>query len=167
MQGKSYAQVATRIKEFREMCPNGLIETSPTFLADGRVAFKTRILKDKANPNSGESTGNSLGALKDAKAFEKLETISVGRALANLGFMASGDVASFEEMEDFMSEKDIRKQAVVEEIKKKVDSIVDVAELREYFKTVKGNGAEVDQYIIERSKTLKGIDKALTDVKNS
>jgi hypothetical protein len=58
-------------------------------------------LKDKANPNSGEGTGHSMGKIKDDKNFEKLETIAIGRALAILGYMASGDVASSEEMEEF------------------------------------------------------------------
>lgn len=162
LQGKAYATVPTRIKEFREMCPNGLIETEHSFTPDGSVVFKTRILKDKANPNSGEGTGHSIGHLKDPKtgaeipkAFEKLETISIGRALAILGFMASGDVASFEEMEDFMSEKETKRQVKIQEIKEAVDKIEDLDELRKFFKENKGYGVEVDAYIMDKSKLLK------------
>ncbi|MCV6900660.1 hypothetical protein OE165_26865, partial [Escherichia coli] len=57
LSGKAYATVPIRIKAFREACPNGLIETTPSIMDDGRIMFKTRILKDKANPNSGEGTG--------------------------------------------------------------------------------------------------------------
>jgi len=101
LKGKNYATVPTRIKEFRQDCPNGLIETKPETQTDGSIIFSARILKDKANPNSGEGTGHSMGKIKDDKNFEKLETIAIGRALAILGYMASGDVASSEEMEEF------------------------------------------------------------------
>ena len=103
LQGKEYAQVSERLKEFRENCPNALIETTPTIMPDGQVMFKTRILKDKADANSAEATGHAIGDNKGAKAFEKLETISVGRALALLGYMASGEIASSDEMEEFLS----------------------------------------------------------------
>lgn len=105
LKGKAYATVPTRIKEFRQDCPNGLIETKPQMQSDGSVIFSTRILKDKSNPSSGEATGHSIGKITGDKAFEKLETISIGRALAILGYMASGEIASSEEMEEFLSQK--------------------------------------------------------------
>jgi len=39
---------------------------------------------------------------KSNKDFEKQETIAVGRALAFAGFLSDGEVASYEEMEDFI-----------------------------------------------------------------
>lgn len=101
LKGKEYAQVSERIKQFREDCPNGLIGTKPEIQPDGQIIFSARILKDKSDPNSAEGTGHSLGNAKMDKAFEKLETIAVGRALAMLGYMASGEIASSEEMELF------------------------------------------------------------------
>ncbi len=81
LKGKAYAQVADRIKEFRQDCPNGLID--PTYkLEDGQIVFSTRIMKDKAKPESAEATGHAMGKTEGAKACENLETISVGRALA-------------------------------------------------------------------------------------
>ena len=117
LQGKDYAKVAERIKAFREDCPNGLIETTPT-LEDKTVMFKARVLKDKAREESAEATGHAVGENKGQKAFEKLESIAVGRALAMLGYMASGEIASSEEMEEY--------QEYVEE--KKINAI---AKLRE------------------------------------
>ncbi len=106
LQGKQYAQVKDRVKEFRTDNPNGLIETLPTIQPDGSILFKTRILKDKADQNSAEATGHSLGKVGGkAKDFEKLETISVGRALALLGYAADGEIASSEEMEEFQEYK--------------------------------------------------------------
>lgn len=155
LQGKAYATVPVRIKEFREVCPNGLIETIPTILPDGRTMFKARILKDKADQNSGEGTGHSVGMTKSEKDFEKLETIAVGRALAILGFMASGEIASYEEMEEFLTDKESKRQLKIQEVKDAVDKIKDLKKLREYFKEVRGFGAEVDSYIMAKAEQLK------------
>lgn len=105
LQGKDYAQVAERVRLFREACPNGLIETTPEFKKDNVVLFKTKVLKDKANLASGEATGHSIGTLKNDKSLERLETISVGRALAMLGYLASGEIASGDEMQEFLAYK--------------------------------------------------------------
>jgi hypothetical protein len=119
LQGNEYARVAERIKVFREDCPNGLIETFPT-IQDKNVMFKARVLKDKSKSDSGEATGHSIGENKGQKAFEKLETIAIGRALAILGYMASGEIASSEEMEefiDYMENKKIEAIASLRECK--------------------------------------------------
>lgn len=115
LKGKAYATVPARIKEFREANPNGLIETKPEIQADGQIIFTARILKDKSNPSSGEATGHSIGKTTGDKAFEKLETISIGRALAILGYMASGDIASSEEMEEFNLYQKEKKQRLVDD----------------------------------------------------
>ena len=105
IKGNEYAKVAERVKQFREDCPNGLIETKPEIREDGQIMFSVRILKDKSDTNSAEGTGHSLGKAVGDKAFEKLETIAVGRALAMLGYMSSGEIASSEEMEEFNAYK--------------------------------------------------------------
>lgn len=117
LSGSEYAKVPDRIKEFRENCPNGLIETKPTIQEDGQIMFYARILKDKADPNSAEGTGHALGGNKKAKDFEKLETIAVGRALAMLGYMASGEVASSEEMEEFEAYKSDKVDEAIGQLK--------------------------------------------------
>jgi len=101
LQGKQYAQVKDRMSEFRKDNPRGLIETTPTIDENGQILFKARVLKDKADTSSAEATGHAFGANKGVKAFEKLETIAVGRALALLGYGADGEIASSEEMEEF------------------------------------------------------------------
>lgn len=104
-QVKKYARVADRLMEFRTANPNALIETTPAVQPDGSIMFKARILKDKTIESSGEATGHALGENKGVKAFEKLETIAVGRALALLGYAADGEIASSEEMEEFETYK--------------------------------------------------------------
>lgn len=109
-----YAYVADRLKVFREDCPNGLIETSPTIREDGQIMFTARVLKDKNKPESAEATGHALGKAGGAKAFEKIETQAVGRALALLGYLASGEIASAEEMQDFYEYRDNQMQMAID-----------------------------------------------------
>ena len=124
IQGKNYAKVAERIKAFREDCPNGLIETSPE--VDGKqIIFKARILKDKANQQSAEATGHAIGENTGSKAFEKTESIAIGRALAILGYMASGEIASSEEMEEYYEYLENKKMDAIGELRecKTVDGL--------------------------------------------
>lgn len=120
LQGKQYATVPERLKEFRELHKRALIETSHTIHEDGSVVFNTRILTDKSDTNSAESTGSAMYTAKQmqgSKAFEKLETISVGRALALLGYLNNGQVATSEEMDEFNAYQDEKIEQAVDELK--------------------------------------------------
>jgi len=130
--GKEYAKVADRIKQFREENPNGLIETSPSITKEG-ISFKARILKDKADPNSAEATGHSMSVKTGEKEFEKLETIAVGRALALLGYMASGEIASSEEMTEFHEYKEKKLEDRIALAVKALSGAKDKAELLKVF----------------------------------
>lgn len=116
LSGNDYAKVPERLKLFREDCPNGLIETSPDIKDDGQIIFTARVLKDKSREDSAEATGHALGKIGQAKAFEKLETIAIGRALATLGYLASGEIASAEEMEDFYEYKNTKIEEAIEHL---------------------------------------------------
>lgn len=129
LQGKDYAQVKDRVKEFRTDCPNGLIETNPE-INGNQVIFKARILKDKSDPSSAEATGHAIGENKGAKAFEKLETIAVGRALALLGYASDGEIASSEEMEEFLAYQEEKKNKVIAEATSKLKKTKNLEELK-------------------------------------
>lgn len=129
LQGKDYAQVKDRLKEFRQDCPNGLIDTSFT-VADKFITFKARILKDKSKPESAEATGHAMGENKGAKAFEKLETIAVGRALALLGYAQDGDIASSEEMQEFMEYQENKKSEIIFDAQEKLNAVTTLEELK-------------------------------------
>ena len=129
LQGKEYAQVVERLKEFRETNPRGKIETTPTIQPDGQILFKAYILKDKSDENSAEATGHALGQNKGVKAFEKLETIAVGRALAMLGYASDGEIASGEEMEEFMKFQDEKKEKLINEWTGKLENTKNIEEL--------------------------------------
>lgn len=130
--GADYAQVKDRMMEFREANPRGLIETTPMIQPDGQIMFKARILKDKGDETSAEATGHALGANKGVKAFEKLETIAVGRALALLGYGSDGAIASSEEMEEFEESKTEKKLEAIDRLSKAKT----LEELKEVWNTI-------------------------------
>ena len=118
LKGNDYATVPQRLKQFRQDNPRSIVETKPEFMPDGTVVFSARIVRDKADNTSAEATGHSYGKLGESKAFEKLETIATGRALALLGYLNNGQVATTEEMEEFESYKAEQFESVMDEIKK-------------------------------------------------
>jgi hypothetical protein len=103
--GADYALVPARLKQFREDNPRAKTETEPKVEGD-LIIFKAYILKDKSDPNSADATGHSMGKNTGNKAFEKLETVALGRALAQLGYLNNGEIATTEEMEEFNSFKE-------------------------------------------------------------
>lgn len=128
-QVKKYARVADRLMEFRNANPNGLIETVPT-ITENQIMFKTRIVKDKSDVNSAEATGHALGENKGTKAFEKLESVSVGRALALLGYASDGEIASSEEMEEFEEYKKQKLEELLFASQEKLEGCGSLEELK-------------------------------------
>lgn len=154
--GGDYAKVAERLKEFHKTYKNGKIETSYN-LTEAMICFKTIITPDVEKPDRF-FTGHSLGKIAGVKAFEKLETISAGRALAFLGLLADGEIASADEMEEYIeetNEKEAKRLKTIEELKKVADDITSIEELREFYAINKGMGKEFDQYITSLSAKLK------------
>lgn len=151
----NFAKVVDRLNKFREDNPRGKIETNWHMEGD-YIVFKTYILKDKADSNSAEATGHAM-AERDGteKQFEKLETISVGRALALLGYGASGEVASFEEMEEFTAFRDNK----ITEIVDAISVTKTIAELREYFMSLGSYMAE--------SRVIDAKDKRKEELSNA
>jgi hypothetical protein len=133
LQGKQYAQVKERLNEFRSKNPQGLIETTPLPQDDGSLMFKARIVVDKSNPASAEATGHSYSKaekISAEKGFEKLETIAVGRALALLGYAADGEIASSEEMEEFLEHQEKKKANTVLTWGEKLESVKTLDDLK-------------------------------------
>lgn len=130
LSGNDYAKVAERMRLFREAWPNGKSETDHTVQEDGSVVFKAWLWKDKSSLydliKSGVTDKDALRASADAdgdakgpvgvklKDFEKLQTIAVGRALALLGYLGSGEIASFEEMAEFEAYRTQQKREAVQ-----------------------------------------------------
>lgn len=92
-----YAKVATRLLTFLADNPTCSIETTATSCSTG-VMFRAVVTCER-----GTFTGHSYCTarqLDKLKQFEKQETIAVGRALAFAGYLASGEIASLEEMHE-------------------------------------------------------------------
>lgn len=131
-----YSKVTQRILEFRQANPRGDIQTVPTILEDSQVMFKATVTKDKKDESSASATGHSLGINKGVKAFEKLETIAVGRALAMLGYASDGEIASAEEMEEFeayQANKKAEFEAYIKETLGSIDETKTVDDLQDLF----------------------------------
>ena len=100
---EQYATVAERIEMFYSRFPDGRINTELVSRADGAITFKAVVYRDAddttpaatgwASEREGDSDINTVACL------ENTETSAVGRALANLGFVASSRRPSREEME--------------------------------------------------------------------
>lgn len=105
IKGKEYAEVNQRIKAFRMLYPNGIIETEMLSNENGICIFKAMV---------GYREGNELYKLSTGTAYEKedstfinktsyienCETSAVGRALGMAGFGIDTSVASAEEVQN-------------------------------------------------------------------
>lgn len=135
--GGEYAKVNARMLEFRADNPRGKIDTTPTYETfDGvrYIQFKASILKDKGDDTSAESSGHArLPDDNKQKTFEKCETIAVGRALAFLGYGADGEIASSEEMEEFLADKQEKLAEAVFECTESIGNCESVEALKTYW----------------------------------
>lgn len=114
LKGKEYVQVKERVIYFNENHPNGAIKTKIIESSGGVVTFKATIYPDIATKDRF-FTGHSFGTLKEVKAFEKLESVAVGRALALMGIGIIESIASADEMVRF-------EQKEVERVKKELSN---------------------------------------------
>ncbi len=151
-----YSKVADRVLEFRQDCMNGDIKTNIEI--KGEYIFASAIIKkDKADINSAEANGHAIAKLSGyEKEFEKLETLSVGRALAFLGYGASGEIASSEEMEEFNKFKMEKHEQLVSGVIKQMEQAKTLAELQTIFVSSK---VKNDKDVITKKDELKLILK--------
>lgn len=99
----NYVDVPTRVKEFWLKYPGGAIVTE-LLRDDDLIGFKTQVFRDAKDLTASlMATGHSEELRRGkggSKQKEKAETVSVGRALALAGFLAT-NIASREEMESW------------------------------------------------------------------
>lgn len=98
----SYAPVAERITLFYETFPRGRIITELVSRTDKDVVFRALIYRDASDAHAA-ATGWAAeregdGEINTVACLENTETSAIGRALANLGFTASRERPSAEEM---------------------------------------------------------------------
>ena len=100
VKGKNYVEVNTRVKAFRELCPEGMISTEIIEMADGVVTIKATIATEE-----GRIVSTGLAQEKESSSFinktsyiENCETSAVGRALGFLGIGIDGSMCSADEL---------------------------------------------------------------------
>ena len=99
----AYSPVADRIALFYEAYPDGRIETELVSRTERDVVFRALVfrhaddLRPAATGWAAEREGD--GDVNAVACLENTETSAIGRALANLGFTASRQRPSREEME--------------------------------------------------------------------
>lgn len=155
LKGNDYATVPVRLKEFRSKNPRSKLESIPHWHEDGSLDFETNIIVDQADENSMQGNGwahYSAKEMADSKAFEKLSTISTGRALANIGYLNNGEIATTEEMEEF-------EQYRLERYEGEIKEAADVTSLMQIFN--KMNAEEKKTFtplLAEKKKELVNAD---------
>jgi hypothetical protein len=101
--GGEYAPVADRVRLFYQQYPTGRIVTHLVRRTEAEVVFRAEVFRtygDRAPAATGwaaEREGD--GEINTVACLENTETSAVGRALANLGLVASARRPSREEME--------------------------------------------------------------------
>jgi hypothetical protein len=98
-----YATVAERIELFYSRFPEGRINTELVTREGGEITFKALVYRSAAEAHAAAtgwaSEREGDGDVNTVACLENTETSAVGRALANLGFVASPKRPSREEME--------------------------------------------------------------------
>ena len=143
--GADYAKVTERLKLFNEACSNGNIHTEAIPLGD-KMILKAVV----SNGKGKETTGSAFGKVGGQKEYEKLETIAVGRALAFHGYLADGEIASSEEMEEFEDYK-AEKIRILQQKVKKCETIED---LQKIWEENKGLGPVFGKIVTEKKNEL-------------
>jgi hypothetical protein len=104
-----YAPVADRIAAFYQRYPSGRIVTRLHSRSEREITFRALVYRSLSD-NGPAATGwaserEGDGDINTVACMENTETSAVGRALANLGFMASTKRPSREEMEKAARER--------------------------------------------------------------
>jgi hypothetical protein len=98
----TYAPVAERITLFYQTFPRGRIITELVSRTERDVVFRALVYRDVSDADAA-ATGWAAeregdGEINTVACLENTETSAIGRALANLGFTASRERPSAEEM---------------------------------------------------------------------
>ena len=102
---EDYESVEQRIRNFYADHPQGRITTDIISLDGDSVTFRASVYRELDPDPSPAATGHAHGLLTKPKAVEFIETVSIGRALANLNYAKQGARASQEEMQAFQDVK--------------------------------------------------------------
>ena len=130
-----YEPVVSRVARFRFLFPDYSMTTELIDLCEHRVIMKTIICnfdgQELASGFAGEEFSSSF--INKTSAIENCETSSWGRALANLGVNASGNIASADEINNAKLNQDTTKKNGTATKNKVKDELVLTKEARDDF----------------------------------
>lgn len=100
LKGKNYTMVIERVRAFRELVPDGCIETNILKMENGIVTMQAKVYDE-----TGKLLATGLAQEKETSSYvnktsyiENCETSAVGRALGMLGIGVDSSMASAEEL---------------------------------------------------------------------
>lgn len=112
IKGKDYAEVNQRIKAYRMLHPNGLIETQLIKDENGVCTFRAIVydenFKRLATGTAQEKEDSSF--INKTSYIENCETSAIGRALGIAGFGIDTSVASAEEVANAINNQEEQKE---------------------------------------------------------
>lgn len=154
VKGKNYVEVNQRILGFREVFPEGSIETEILSIQDGVVTMKATV---KDNTGKILSTGHaqekeSASFINKTSFIENCETSAIGRALGIIGFGATESIASAEEVLNAINNQE--KNEVKKTVKK--NQTVQSTQKEEPIKVTFSN-SYLNENLLNKAKEL-GID---------
>lgn len=155
----NYNTVNQRILAFRELYPNGSIQTEILSMEDGAVLFKATAYDDDgkviATGHAREKEGD--GFINATSFVENCETSAIGRALGIIGIGAVDALASFEEVANAITQQN--KAKADEETLDQLRKLYDQAGGKNFDKWIKDCGGLTDEnYPILKTKLLKQIN---------
>ena len=99
IKGKEYVMVKDRVTAFREICPEGSIETEVLSHTDGAIIMKATVRDGDVILSTGTAwEKESNGYINKTSYVENCETSAIGRALGFAGIGIDDSMASAEEV---------------------------------------------------------------------
>lgn len=115
VKGKAYACVAARVQAFRELFPNGRIETEILTMDAGVVTMRSTIYDEQGNIlATGHAQEKETASQVNKTSFiENCETSAVGRALGMLGIGSDEQMASAEEVANAINQQETSRDDMI------------------------------------------------------
>lgn len=156
---KQYAEVAERVKAFRKLYPEGLIQTELVKYEGGEIVIQATIWgTTEANDRAVLATGyahekEGTSNINRTSALENCETSAVGRALGFLGLTGGDTIASFEEVSNAKLKQEggllattTEKQGLIASAQAKGLAVDDVLDIVGFDRNTQPEGLTREQY---------------------
>lgn len=108
IKGKDYVEVNQRVNAFRQLMPNGRIDSNILHLDGGICVIKATVYDDDGNllASGIAEEKESSSYINKTSYVENCETSAVGRALGFLGIGIDGSICSAEELTNAINNQD-------------------------------------------------------------